>query len=111
MTIKDCKNCGGTHYGSIVCPYLETAKPEDAVAIVPEKPQGDQIDRWGLLKQENARLRTALQGLVDALSADDQDGLTEFAPQMQAARVALGAPDEAEECPECGRTDSHTHTF
>lgn len=22
MIIKDCPNCGGTHYGSITCPYL-----------------------------------------------------------------------------------------
>lgn len=23
MTIKDCPNCGGTHYGSMKCPYIE----------------------------------------------------------------------------------------
>lgn len=34
-------------------------------------------------------LGDALRGLVDALAANDEDGLTEFAPQMQAARSAL----------------------
>jgi hypothetical protein len=54
-----------------------------------DRPQGDQIDRWGALQAENKRLRAALRGLVDALAANDEDGLTEFAPQMQAARAAL----------------------
>lgn len=31
----------------------------------------------------------ALRELVEALSANDEDGLTEFAPQMAAARAAL----------------------
>jgi hypothetical protein len=24
MTIKDCPNCGGTHYGSMQCPFTST---------------------------------------------------------------------------------------
>lgn len=35
------------------------------------------------------RMRDALRGLVDVLADNDQDGLTEFAPQMQVARAAL----------------------
>lgn len=35
------------------------------------------------------KLRAALQGLVDALAANDEDGLTEFAEPMCAARAAL----------------------
>lgn len=35
------------------------------------------------------KVRDALRGLVDALGDNDEDGLTEFAPQMQAARAAL----------------------
>lgn len=34
-------------------------------------------------------VRDALQGLVDALAANDEDGLTEFAEPMCAARAAL----------------------
>lgn len=34
-------------------------------------------------------LRSALQGLVDALAVNDEDGLTEFADVMCAARAAL----------------------
>lgn len=34
-------------------------------------------------------LATALRGLVDALAANDEDGLTEFADVMVAARSAL----------------------
>lgn len=34
-------------------------------------------------------LAEALAGLVAGLSEEDQDGLTEFAPQMQTARAAL----------------------
>jgi hypothetical protein len=31
MTIKDCANCGGTHYGSIKCPHdgPPNANPDD----------------------------------------------------------------------------------
>lgn len=34
-------------------------------------------------------LSAALSDLISGLSENDQDGLTEFAPQMQAARAAL----------------------
>lgn len=34
-------------------------------------------------------VRAALQALVDALAANDEDGLTEFAEPMTAARKAL----------------------
>lgn len=34
-------------------------------------------------------LAQALRNLVDGISDNDQDGLTDFAPQMQAARHAL----------------------
>ena len=34
-------------------------------------------------------LMGALRNLVDALAENDEDGLTEFAPQMQTARSAL----------------------
>jgi len=35
------------------------------------------------------KVRAALQALVDALAANDEDGLTEFADVMTAARAAL----------------------
>lgn len=38
---------------------------------------------------EIERLRAALSGLVNALAANDEDGLTEFAEPMCAARAAL----------------------
>lgn len=38
---------------------------------------------------EIVRLRGALSGLVDALAANDEDGLTEFAEPMTKARAAL----------------------
>jgi hypothetical protein len=37
------------------------------------------------------KMRDALRDLVDALSENDEDGLTEFAPQMAAARAVLGS--------------------
>lgn len=45
-----------------------------------------------LFREKDAKigvLRAALQGLVDALAANDEDGLTEFAEPMTAARAAL----------------------
>ena len=44
---------------------------------------------WTAFEAENKRLRSALQGLVDSLAANDEDGLTEFAEPMAAARAAL----------------------
>ncbi len=38
---------------------------------------------------EIERLRSALSALVDALAENDEDGLTEFAEPMIAARAAL----------------------
>lgn len=46
-------------------------------------------DRFESAAAEIADLRAALTGLVDGLAEEDQDGLTEFAPQMTAARKAL----------------------
>lgn len=47
------------------------------------------IDRLDALVDDNTRLRAALQGLVNALAANDEDGLTEFADVMVTARKAL----------------------
>lgn len=57
---------------------------------VTERDAGNEmIDRAEKAFEEIKQLRAALNGLVDALAANDEDGLTEFAPQMQAARAAL----------------------
>jgi hypothetical protein len=42
------------------------------------------------LKAENAALRVALQGIVDAVSWEDDEGLAEHVDLMQKARAALG---------------------
>lgn len=41
------------------------------------------------LQAEIERLRAALQGIVDSLASQDEEGLIEHAPQMEAARRAL----------------------
>lgn len=35
MTILDCPNCGGIHYGSIKCPYLDTPQGSNPTNAVP----------------------------------------------------------------------------
>ena len=50
--------------------------------------EADAREIRALLAQRET-LRSALQGLVDALAANDEDGLTEFAEPMAAARAAL----------------------
>lgn len=42
-------------------------------------------------KTDIAELSTALKGIVDSLSAHDDEGMIEHAVQMIAARAALGA--------------------
>lgn len=38
MTIKDCPECGGTHYGSLKCPMGERAKEEHRTALTAPAP-------------------------------------------------------------------------
>lgn len=49
----------------------------------------DDRDAILAMARSHDALRSALAGLVAGLSEEDQDGLTEFAPQMQDARAAL----------------------
>lgn len=51
--------------------------------------EGEFLAEYDPCPQESQKLRVALQGLVDALAANDEDGLTEFAEPMTAARAAL----------------------
>lgn len=53
---------------------------------------------WGMADSDTVdlcdwilHLETTLRNLVEGLAAEDQDGLTEFAPQMAAARAVLSS--------------------
>ncbi len=50
----------------------------------------------GFWVKEHDRVRGALEALVVALDVNDEDGLTGFAPEMQAARAALEPQDEGD---------------
>lgn len=60
---------------------------------VSERDSGNETcDRLETSILRERALESALKNLIGALSDEDQDGLTEFAPQMQAARAALVVP-------------------
>ena len=48
------------------------------------------------LRAENAGMREALSAIVSALAEQDDEGLIEFAPEMQRARAALSNSSQAE---------------
>lgn len=60
---------------------------------IPQPDVGLRLADAKTLLAEVDRLHAALSGLVEALAENDEDGLTEFAEPMCAARAALRVPD------------------
>lgn len=67
MTIENCPDCGGTHYGSVICPYKDTTLKR---VISVEKTRQMLADYQATeISQETAR--ELLQALADL--ADDAE--------------------------------------
>jgi Lar family restriction alleviation protein len=84
MWFAGCRDC----YCNVGESYDRSAMPEHMFSSEEEA-----IAAWNRRagQAHAARLLAALEGLVDALAANDEDGMTEFADVMVNARRAIAA--------------------